>query len=178
MAELIPILLEDDVKNIIKTLADRISSDYHDREVMLIGILKGSFIFLADLARQLTIPVTIEFLNASSYGQSTVSSGDLQLTTPINLDISDKHVLIVEDIVDTGLTLDKIVEHLKSMGPKSIKVCALLDKKERRTTGVAIDYPGHIIEKGFLVGFGLDYAEKYRNLPGIFQLNLDSEDSL
>lgn len=172
MAELIPILPENDLKNIVKSLADRISSDYQGREVMLIGILKGSFIFLADLSRQLTIPVTIEFINVSSYGNDTVSSGNLQFKTPLNIDITDKHVLVIEDIVDTGHTLDKLLALLKSMGPKSVKVCALLDKKERRAAGVSVDYSGHIIEKGFLVGFGLDYAEKYRNLPGIFQLNL------
>jgi hypoxanthine phosphoribosyltransferase len=172
MAELIPILSEDDIRDIVKSLAGKISSDYQGSEVVLVSILKGSFIFLADLARKLTIPVTIEFIGASSYGGDTVSSGDLQFTTPLNIDITDKHVLIVEDIVDTGLTLNKIVAQLHSMHPKSVKVCTFIDKKERRATRVSIDYSGHVIEKGFLVGFGLDYAEKHRNLPGIFQLNL------
>lgn len=172
MAELIPILPEKDIRNIVKALADQISADYQGNPLVLIGILKGSFIFLADLVRHLTIPVTIEFIGASSYGAGTVSSGDLQVTTPVNLDITDKHVLLVEDIVDTGLTLKKIVKHLESMGPKSVKICAFINKKERRNEQISIDYFGHIIEGGFLVGYGLDYAEQYRNLPGIFQLNL------
>ena len=172
MAELIPILPEKNIRNIVKALADQISADYQGNPLVLIGILKGSFIFLADLARHLTIPVTIEFIGASSYGAGTVSSGDLKVTTPVNLDITDKHVLLVEDIVDTGLTLKKIVKHLESMGPKSVKICAFINKKERRKERISIDYFGHIIEGGFLVGYGLDYAEQYRNLPGIFQLNL------
>ncbi len=172
MAELVPVLTADDLKGTIETLARKISSDYQHQEVVLIGILKGAFIFLADLSRRLTIPVTIEFLGVSSYGENTFSSGELRFTTPLQKDITNKHVLIVEDIVDTGHTLKKLTAYMKSQHPLSVKVCALIDKQERRESTVSIDYTGHVIESGFLVGFGLDYAEKYRNLPGIFQLNL------
>ena len=172
MAELIPILSEDEIKDIVKSLAEKISFDYRGREVVLLGVLKGAFIFLADLVRQMTISINIEFIGASSYGADTVSSGKLRYNLPQNINIINKHVLLVEDIVDTGLTLNKLVNHLQSMQPKSVKVCTLIDKRERRETKVSIDYSGCVIEKGFLVGFGLDYAEKYRNLPGIFQLNL------
>jgi hypoxanthine phosphoribosyltransferase len=172
MAELINVLTRDDLERIVSSLARKISSDYEGRELVCIGILKGAFVFMADLVRLLTVPVSIEFLRASSYGSDTDSSGDPELSGSLSMDIRGKDLLLVEDIVDTGLTLERITGHLKSRCPNSIKVCTLIDKRERRDVEVFIDYAGHVVESGFLVGFGLDHAEKYRNLPGIFQLNL------
>jgi hypoxanthine phosphoribosyltransferase len=171
MAELTTILTQDDLNKIVASLARRISSDYDGRELLCIGVLKGAFIFMADLIRLLTVPVKVGFLQASSYGLKTVSSGDPQVTGNIDMVVDEKDLLLIEDIVDTGMTLKRTIGHLKTLHPKSLKVCALIDKQERRDTQVSIDYAGYIIDGGFLVGFGLDYAEKYRNLPGIFQLN-------
>ena len=171
MAELTTILAQDDLKKIIASLARRISSDYDGCELLCIGILKGAFIFMADLIRMLTVPVTVEFLQASSYGPKTVSSGYPQVTGDIGMNVNEKDLLLIEDIVDTGRTLKRITSHLESFHPKSLKVCALIDKRERRDGEVDIDYAGFVANAGFLVGYGLDYAEKYRNLPGIFQLN-------
>ena len=172
MAELISILTQDDLEKIISSLALKISSDYRGKELVCIGILKGAFVFMADLVRSLTVPVTIEFLKASSYGSGTVSSGRPELAGNFSGGIEGKDLLLVEDIVDTGLTLERIIDHLRSRHPNSVKVCALIDKRERRRAHVPVAYAGHVIESGFLVGFGLDHAEKYRNLPGIFQLKL------
>ena len=171
MAELTTILTQDDLKKIIASLAQRISSDYDGRELLCIGVLKGAFIFMADLVRKLTVPVKMDFLKASSYGTGTVSSGRPRVTGDIDMAVDGKDLLLVEDIVDTGITVKRIVDHLKTLRPKSVKICALIDKQERRDIQVSIDYAGYVANGGFLVGFGLDYAEMYRNLPGIFQLN-------
>jgi hypoxanthine phosphoribosyltransferase len=171
MAELTKILTQDDLKKIIALLARRISSDYDGCELLCVGVLKGAFIFMADLVRMLTVPVKLDFLQASSYGRKTVSTGCPLVTGNIGLAVDGRDLLLIEDIVDTGLTLKRIMDHLKTLHPKSVKVCALIDKRERRDTRVSVDYAGYVANAGFLVGFGLDYAEKYRNLPGIFQLN-------
>jgi len=171
MAELTAILAQDDLKKIIALLARRISSDYDGCELLCIGVLKGAFIFMADLVRMLTVPVQVDFLQASSYGLETVSSGCPRVTGNIDMAVDGKDLLLIEDIVDTGMTLKRIMDHLETLHPKSLKVCALIDKRERRDVQVPIDYAGYVSDSGFLVGFGLDYAEKYRNLPGIFQLN-------
>jgi hypoxanthine phosphoribosyltransferase len=171
MAELTTILTQDDLKKIVESLARRISSDYDGCDLLCIGVLKGAFIFMADLIRRLTVPVKVDFLRASSYGSGTVSSGRPRVTGNIDMAVDGKDLLLVEDIVDTGVTLKRIVDHLKTLHPKSVKVCALIDKRERRDVQVNIDYAGYVADSGFLVGSGLDYAEKYRNLPGIFQLN-------
>jgi hypoxanthine phosphoribosyltransferase len=138
----------------------------------MIGVLKGAFVFLSDLMRYLTIPVEVDFIRLSSYGKSDTSSGKIQIVSDIALDLKDKDILIVEDIVDTGLTLTKLGQHLQSFKPRSIKICALIDKLERRETDCKVDYACHTVEGGFLVGYGLDYAEKYRNLPAIYHLKL------
>lgn len=138
----------------------------------MVGALKGAFIFMADLARAITVPVQIGFLGVSSYGKSAESSGTATITKELDLDVSGKDVLVVEDIVDTGLTLGFIMDYLKSKGARSVKVCAFLDKKERRAKEVRVDYACHVIPEGFLVGYGLDYAENYRNLPGIYHLEM------
>jgi hypoxanthine phosphoribosyltransferase len=172
MPELIPVLTAAEIHRLVQNMAQRISEDYRGRDLMLIGVLKGSFIFLSDLIRLLSIPVKIDFLQAASYGTGTDSSGTIQILKGINLDIRGNDVLLVEDIVDTGLTIRWILDHLRSFQPRSLSVCALIDKRERREIDVQIAYAGHRVESGFLVGYGLDYAEQYRQLPGIYHLNL------
>lgn len=170
MAELIPVLTEDEIKKLVADVAQKISDDYKDSELVLIGVLKGAFVFMADLMRKITIPVKIDFIGISSYGSNTVSSGKINLTRDIEIDIKNKDVLIVEDLVDTGLTLKYLINYLKSFDPKSVKICTLLDKYERRETEIDVAYPCHRIEKGFVVGYGIDFAEDYRNLPAIYHL--------
>jgi hypoxanthine phosphoribosyltransferase len=172
MPELIPVLDKDTIQKIVADVARRISIDYQDRELILLGVLKGSFIFLSDLMRQLSIQAKVDFIGASSYGSGTSSSEKIIITKDITIDIRNKDVLIVEDIIDTGLTLAFIIEHLKSFGPNSVKICAFLDKKERRKQMVSIDYAGYGVETGFLVGYGLDFNEQYRNLPDIYHLKI------
>jgi hypoxanthine phosphoribosyltransferase len=172
MPELIPFLKRDEIEKMVSDVAHRISSDYQDCELVLIGVLKGAFLFVADLVRHLTVPVKIDFIRVSSYGSDISSSGKIRLTQKAEIDIKDKHVLIVEDIIDTGLTLDYIIDYLKSLEPESVRICTLLDKRERRMTEVRIDYAGFVVEKGFLVGYGLDHAENYRNFPEIYHLKL------
>lgn len=172
MAKLTPVLTADQIHQAVTLLAERISRDFQGRELVLIGVLKGAFIFLSDLVRRLRIPVQLDFLQARSYGSGTSSCGTVRLTKDIDVVIRDKDVLVVEDIVDTGLTLNCLLSHLKGMGPRSLGVCTLIDKRERRAGDVPIAYAGHVTTEGFLVGYGLDYAEDYRELPGIFHLEL------
>jgi hypoxanthine phosphoribosyltransferase len=172
MSEFIPVLTKEEIETQVRRIAQAISRDYKDRELILIGILKGAFVFLSDLIRQLSIPVKVDFMCAASYGGGTTSSGRITLSKDVDIDIRNKDVLIVEDIVDTGMTLSYLVEHLKSCGAASVCICALIDKRERRETDVTVDYACHTVEKGFLVGYGLDYAEFYRNLPEVYHLKL------
>ncbi|MBE9530641.1 MAG: hypoxanthine phosphoribosyltransferase [Proteobacteria bacterium] len=172
MPELIPVLNKNDIDNMVARVARRISSDYQDRELILIGILKGAFVFLSDLARHLTIPVKLDFIRVCSYGSDVSSSGNIRLTKEIEIDVNNKDVLLVEDIVDTGLTLSFIIDYLKTFNPKTVKICALLDKHERRSENIKIDYACHEAAEGFLVGYGLDYNEDYRYLAGIYHLKL------
>jgi hypoxanthine phosphoribosyltransferase len=172
MPELIPVLKKDDIKHMVVQVADRISSDYQDHELILIGVLKGAYIFLSDLVRQISIPVQVDFIGVSSYGSGTSSSGGIRLTKDIEIDVTNKNVLVIEDIVDTGLTLTYIVDYLKSFSPKTVKVCTLIDKRERRRSKIKIDYACHRVGEGFLVGYGLDYNEDYRDLPEIYRLKL------
>ena len=170
MPELIPVLNKNDIDNMVARVARKISSDYQDRELILIGILKGAFVFLSDLVRHLTIPVKVDFIRVCSYGSDVSSSGNIRLTKEIEIDVNNKDVLLVEDIVDTGLTLSFIIDYLKTFNPKTVKICALIDKHERRDTNIKIDYTCHKVAEGFLVGYGLDYNEDYRNLAGIYHL--------
>jgi len=173
MPDFTPVLKEDEIQRQISRIAKIISADYQGRELVLVGVLKGAFLFLADLARELTLEhVKIDFLQASSYGADTISSGNVVLKKDIDVDIRGKDVIVVEDIVDTGLTLTFLIDHLKTLGPNSVKVCAMIDKKERRKAAIQVDYACSAVEKGFLVGYGLDYAEDYRNLPAIYHLKL------
>ena len=172
MPELIPVLKKSDINNMVSQVARRISSDYQDHELILIGVLKGAFVFLSDLMLNLSIPVQVDFIRVASYGSDTSSSGRINLTKAIEIDVKSKDVLVVEDIVDTGLTLSYIIDYLKSFEPKTVKVCTLLDKRQRRQANVKIDYACHIVTEGFLVGYGLDYDEDYRDLPEIYHLQL------
>lgn len=172
MPELILVLKKEDIQRKIAVVAQQISADYKDGDLVLIGVLKGAFLFLADLAREISIPVRIDFVRTSSYGGGTETSGAIKLTQPIGIDICDKDVLLIEDIVDTGLTLTYLIDYLKSFGPRSVKVCTLLDKRERRQVEIEVAYACHVIEQGFLVGYGLDYDELYRNLPEVFHMKL------
>jgi len=172
MSEFIPVLTKNEIDAQVSHIAQVISADYKDRELILIGILKGAFIFLSDLVRQLSIPVKVDFMCVSSYGDHTTSSGRIKLIKDVDIDINNKDVLIVEDIVDTGITLSYLVEHLHASGAASVRICTLIDKRERRETDVRVDYACHTVDKGFLVGYGLDYAEFYRNLPEVYHLKL------
>jgi hypoxanthine phosphoribosyltransferase len=172
MPELFPVLSKEDINRMISALAKEISADYEGRTLILIGVLKGAFIFLADLIRKLTIPVEVDFLRISSYESRTSSSEKIKLTKKIENDLQGKDVLIVEDIIDTGLTIEYLIQYVKSLNPLSVGVCTLIDKVERRRRGVKINYTAHKVLKGFFVGYGLDYAENYRNLPEIYDLKL------
>lgn len=155
----------------VTDLAASINADYLGRDLVLIGILRGAFVFLADLIRQLTIPVKIDFLGAASYGARTHTSGQVSITKGLQVPVAGRDVLLVEDIEDTGVTLQAIQNKLKELGPRSIKVCTLIDKRERRLVDMPLDYVGFEIAKGFIVGYGIDYAEHYRNLPDIYRID-------
>jgi len=162
------LISEADIRRRVDELAAQISADYAGKEpLVLIGVLKGSFIFLADLSRRLNIPRTIEFIAVSSYEQGSVQSGAVRLVMDVRGNIEDKHVLIVEDIVDTGHTLHYLIGMLRSHRPASVRTCALLHKAERAEVDVHIDYVGFNIADEWVVGYGLDYAEQNRTLPYI-----------
>jgi hypoxanthine phosphoribosyltransferase len=172
MPEIIPVLTREEIEKKIARVADRISIDYRGREIILVGVLKGAFVFLSDLIRYLKIPVKIDFVRAASYGSGTSSSGNVCLTKALEIDIAQKHVIVVEDIVDTGETLSRLIAHLEESGPASIRICAMIDKRERRKNDIRVDYACHVTEEGFLVGYGLDYDEDYRYLPALYHLKL------
>lgn len=161
------ILSEEEISTIVSSLAEIINNDYKDKKLLLVGLLKGSFVFLADIMRKLTIACEVDFMAVSSYGSSTQTSGSLKILKDLSTDISKYDVLIVEDIVDSGVTLSKVIELLKSRNPLSLRLCSLLSKPERRLNYVEIDYLGTEIADEFVVGYGLDFAEKYRGLPYI-----------
>jgi len=158
---------KEEIDNVVKRLAELIRSDYDMEEIVFICLLKGSFIFASDLLRYIENPAKIDFMRVASYGSGTVSTGTVAITKDIEVDISGKHVIIIEDIIDTGLTIKNIKEILEKRNPKTLKICALLDKKARRKVAIEGDYVGFTIEDGFVVGYGIDYAEHYRNLPHI-----------
>ena len=156
------------IENRIKELAKQIEKDYAGEEVYCVGLLKGSVVFLSDLVKEINSPVIIDFMSVSSYGSETVSSGDVKILKDTDLDLRGKHVLIVEDIIDTGLTLEHVIKYFKdSKGVKTLKTCTLLSKPERRKVNIDIDYVGFDVPDKFVIGYGLDYDQKYRNLPYI-----------
>ncbi len=154
-----------DLEKRIKELGVAISQDYEGKELVVIGILNGAFVFMADLVRSVVVPHEIDFIRVSSYGDDTSSSGVIRLSKDVEINVAEKHVLLVEDIVDTGATLAWLSNHFSQKKAASVRICTLIDKFERRKNIVSIDYHGFSIDHGFLVGYGLDYAERYRHLP-------------
>jgi len=159
---------KDAIQKRVGELAARISEDYAGRELIIIGVLKGAFIFMADLIREISIPCRVDFARLASYGAGSESSGKVVMTKDIETSIKDKDILIVEDILDTGLTLQYFVEWLQERNPRSLKICVFLDKRKRRKVSFEADYVGFTIDDGFVVGYGLDFNEKYRFTPDIY----------
>lgn len=170
-------MMENDIQEIlfsqekldrrVSEIAEQINRDYADKEILLISVLRGSFIFMADLVRKITRPCRIDFMSVSSYGKGTSSSGQVQITKDLSEDISGLHVIVIEDILDSGNTLSYLLRILEQRHPASIRLCTLLDKPDRRKVDVTVHYSGFTIPDAFVVGYGLDYAEHYRNLPYI-----------
>jgi hypoxanthine phosphoribosyltransferase len=154
----------------IQQVAERINRDYAGEQLVLVGVLKGAFVFMADLARHLTVDFDVEFVRLSSYGKARESSGTVTILKDISADIRGKHVLIVEEIIDSGRTLKFLFERLRSSGPKSVEIVTLLDKESKRVVDVPVKYVGRKIDDQFLIGYGLDLEEKCRNLPDIYYL--------
>lgn len=161
---------EAQIRAKVAELGRQISKDYAGQEILAIGILKGSIIFMADLVREIDIPVATDYMAVSSYGDATTSSGVVRILKDLDDSVAGRHLLIVEDIIDTGLTLNYLLDYLRGRNPASVKVCVLLDKPERRKVEIPIDYPGFTIPDEFAVGYGLDYRELYRNLPDVWVL--------
>jgi len=167
------IITQQQIAERIAELAQQITADYRDKQLVLIGVLTGSFVFLSDLMRQLDRPCEVDFVDASSYGDNTVSSGDVAITKELDLSLTGKDVLLVEDIVDSGRTVFELVRLLQAYQPASVKVCTLLDKHARREMPVELSYIGFVIPDQFVVGYGLDYAQCFRNLPFVAVLDED-----
>jgi hypoxanthine phosphoribosyltransferase len=164
---------EDDLQRRITELGEEISSDYGGRDLLLLGVLKGAVFFMSDLMRRLTIPCEIDFMAISSYGAGTDSSGVVRILKDLDINIEGRHVLVVEDIIDSGLTLSYLMRMLESREPASLEICALLTKPERREIDVDVRYTGFEIPNRFVIGYGLDFAERYRNLPYVAVLHPD-----
>lgn len=165
------LITEEQLKQRISELGKQISFDYYDKKPLIIGVLKGCFIFMSDIIREITVPCMIDFMIVSSYNKSMVSSRVVNVIKDLNVDVNGLDILIIEDILDTGLTLDTLCNLLISRNPKSLRICTLLDKPERRIADIQPHYTGFQIEDKFVIGYGLDYAEEYRNLPYIGVLN-------
>ena len=164
------LISKEDISLRVAEMGKQISEDYKGKDLLLIGVLKGAFIFLGDLMREISIPVEVDFMAVSSYGSSTKSSGVVRIMKDLDSTIEGRDVLFVEDIIDTGLTLHYLIENFKTRGAKSVNACTLLDKPERRKADVSVKYKGFDIPDKFIVGYGLDYAQKYRNLDQIYIL--------
>lgn len=176
MAERISVLLsEEEVDKRIQKIGEMISKEYEGKEIHLICVLKGGVFFMCELAKRITVPVSMDFMAISSYGSDTKSSGIIKIVKDLDESITGKDVLVVEDIVDSGRTLSYLLDLLKDRKPNSMKLCTLLDKPDRRVVDVHVDYTGFQIPDEFVVGYGLDYAQKYRNLPYIGVVHLDEE---
>ncbi len=172
-SELTPLLEHRQIEQRIAEMGAQITRDYAGRAVHLIGILKGACIFLADLSRAIELPVSLDFIAVSSYGQGSSTTGEVRITKDLDNSIEGLDVILVEDIVDTGLTLNYLRNLLESRGPRSLKIATLLDKPSRRIQPVTVDYTGFVIPNAFVVGFGLDYGQRYRNLRDVCVLHLD-----
>ena len=160
-------LTEEEIKARVAELGKQIEKDFEGQDLLVVGILKGASVFVADLIRNINLDVNMDFMSVSSYGNAMESSGSVKILKDLDVDIKGKNVLIVEDIIDSGLTLSNLTKELGAREPKSLKICTLLDKPERRTSNIPVDYVGFVIEDKFIVGYGIDWAEKYRNLPYI-----------
>jgi len=168
------VIPKEEINEKVKELAKRIDEEFKDEPLVFIGTLKGAFIFLSDLLRFIKNPrVEVDFIRVKSYGMSDSSSGKVELVKDVEVDIEGKTVFLVEDIVDTGLTVAYLVDYLKRFKPKKVLVCALINKLERREKNVEVHYSGFEVKKGFLVGYGLDFAEKYRHLPEVYEVVRD-----
>ena len=161
------LISEEKLRERVAQLGEQISADYKGKCPLLVSVLRGSFIFMADLCRAIDLPCTLDFMSVSSYGTGTTSSGQVQITKDLTEDITGRHVIVVEDILDSGNTLSYLLKILNHRHPASVRLCTLLDKPDRRTKPVDLHYCGFTIPDAFVVGYGLDYAEKYRNLPYI-----------
>lgn len=161
---------EEELREKAAELGSRITEDYKGEDLVIVGILKGSYMFMADLTKYIGIPAEIDFMAVSSYGMSSESSGVVRILKDLDSDVEGRHVLLVEDIIDSGTTLAYLVEYFKARKASSIEICCLLDKPARRKTDLFIKYRGYVIPDEFIVGYGIDYAEKYRNLPYVASL--------
>ncbi len=164
------LVTEEEIEEKVKELGKQITEDYKDKDLILVGILKGAVIFMSDLARSIKMPIGMDFMAVSSYGRSATSTGEVRIIKDLDFSVENKDVLIVEDIIDTGYTLAYLTDNLKKRGAASVKVCTLLDKPERRKVDVPVDYLGFAIPDEFVVGYGLDYSEMGRNLPYVAAL--------
>lgn len=167
------LLTEDEIALKVQEVANKISKDYPNGDILFIGVLKGSVFFITDLMRKMSVDVKVDFMAVSSYGASSETSGVVRILKDLDADIEDRDVIIIEDIIDTGTTLKYLYEYLKARKPKTLKICSLLDKPERRKVKIRVDYIGCSIPDEFVVGYGLDYAEMYRYLPYIGVLKED-----
>jgi hypoxanthine phosphoribosyltransferase len=156
-----------EIQDKIAELAKHVTEDYRGKDLLLVGVLKGAFMFMADLAREISLPIEFDFMAVSSYGSSTQSSGVVRILKDLDYEITGRHVLLVEDIIDSGLTVSYLLRYLEARGPASLEICSLFWKKGAQAVPMEVKYPGFEIPKVFIVGYGLDYAQKYRNLPYI-----------
>jgi hypoxanthine phosphoribosyltransferase len=169
-----PVLSPEDIQKRVAELASQLDEELRGGEPVLLGVLNGAFMFISDLVRQMNSPVQVDFCRLVSYGASTESSGKIVMRKDCELDLNGRVVVVVEDIVDTGLTVNWLMKHLRARNPKALKLCSFIDKPERRETEVDLDYVGFTVPRGFLVGYGLDYNQQYRNLPGVGELKFCS----
>ncbi len=167
------VLSKEEIADRVRQLGQSIARDFAGRKLVLVGVLNGAFIFLADLARQIDIPLEVDFVRVASYGNSTSSSGTVNFSKDIELDVEGKDVILVEDIVDTGRTIAALKDFFAAKRANVVKICTLIDKHERREVAVQVDYVGFEVEQGFLVGYGLDYAEQHRHYPAVYHLKTD-----
>lgn len=167
------LISREEIETVVSDLAEQITRDYAGKEIVIVGVLKGSFIFMADLVRQIKLPVIIDFMSVSSYYGGTKSSGIVKIIKDLDIDIAGRDVLIVEDIVDSGLTLLNLKEMLMTRNPASLRVCAAFDKPDRRKADITAEYTGMKIPDAFIIGYGLDYDGMYRNLPDVCVLSID-----
>lgn len=161
---------EEDIINRVKELGETITNDYKDKDLIVVGILKGAVVFMSDLCRQIKLPILMDFMAVSSYGKSSISTGEVRIVKDLDYSVENKDILIVEDIIDTGYTLSYLTDNLRKRGASSVKIVTLLDKPDRRKADVPVDYLGFAIPDEFVVGYGLDFAEQYRNLPYVAAL--------